>query len=86
MRLTLLVCLTIGLATATSAQIEVNGQKMGKGDVIVNSWSGTFVSNLDGDYTIVVNADYESRGMSATIIDNVTKEIRCVPVECKYTN
>ena len=49
MRLMLLVALTIGLVTALHAQIEVNGQTLKKGDVRVDSWSGTFVSNLDGD-------------------------------------
>jgi hypothetical protein len=86
MRLMLLLALTIGLVTTLSAEIEVNGQKIKKGDVNVNSWTGTFVSNLDGDYTIVVSADYDSREMNATIIDNVTNKITCVPNACNYTN
>ncbi len=86
MRLMLLVVLTIGLVTALNAQIEVNGQTLKKGDVRVDSWNGTFISNLDGDYTIVVNADYDSREVSATIIDNVTNKITCEPYACNYTN
>ena len=86
MRLMLLVALTIGLVTALHAQIEVNGQTLKKGDVRVDSWSGTFVSNLDGDYTIAVSVDYDSQTINATIIDNVTNKITCVPNACNYTN
>ena len=86
MRLILLVALTIGLVTTLSAQIEVNGKTINKGDVNVDSYNGTFVSNLDGDYTIVVSADYDSQTMNATIIDNVTNQITCVPYACNYNN
>ena len=76
--------LTLGLVSAISAQIEVNGKKLNSGDIHINEWEGLFVSNLNGDYSIIINVDYDSRSMSASIIDNETQKVTCLPNDCNY--
>lgn len=73
-----------GLVSVIYAQIEVNEEKLEKGDVRINSWEGLFASNLDGDFTIVLNVDYDDRSMNATIINNATGDITCIPTACNY--
>ena len=86
MRLGLIFALTIGLVTTLSAQVEVNGETINKGQVRVDSFNGSFVANLDGDYTIVLQIDYDSKTMNATVINNDTSQITCVPRACTYNN
>ncbi len=82
MRKLFLTILAIGIVTTINAQIEVNENTLNKGDVYVNSFEGLFSSNLDGDFSIVIKVDYDSRTMNATVIDNVTKKVTCLPYEC----
>ena len=86
MRIILFFGLMLGLASTIYAQIEVNGKKLEKGGIHINSWEGLFASNLDGDFTIVMNVDYDERSMNATIINNATGDITCLPTACSYNN
>jgi hypothetical protein len=81
----LVFLMTIGMVAGTKANVEMNGNPLRKGDVHIDPWEGTFASNLDGNYTIVVKVDYDSRTMDAVIIDNITKKATCVPSECNHT-
>ena len=81
MRNILFIGLMFGLVSVIYAQREIN---MEKGDVHINSREGLFVSNLDGDFTIVLNVDYDDRSMNATIINNATDDIACIPTACNY--
>tara|TARA_B110000967_G_C18549530_1_gene394661 strand:+ start:264 stop:506 length:243 start_codon:yes stop_codon:yes gene_type:complete len=54
------------------------------GDVHLNEWTGTFATKLDGDYSIVVNTDYENETMNAVVINNETGETYCLPRPCNY--
>jgi hypothetical protein len=72
-----LTILTKGIVTTTNAQIEVNGNTLNKGDIHMNSFEGFFASNLDGDYSIVLQVEFDSRTMNATVIDNITGKITC---------
>jgi hypothetical protein len=82
MRKLFLTIFAIGIVTSINAQIEVNENTLNKGDVYVNSFDGLFSSNLDGDFSIVIKVDYDSRTMNATVIDNVTQKVTCLPYEC----
>ena len=54
------------------------------GDVHLNESTGTFATKLDGDYSIVVNTDYENETINAVIINNETGETHCLPRPCNY--
>ena len=54
------------------------------GDVHLNEWMGTFATKLDGDYSIVVNTDYENETMNAVVINNETGKTYCLPRPCNY--
>jgi len=54
------------------------------GDVHLNESTGTFATKLDGDYTIVVNTDYENETMNAVVINNETGKTHCLPRPCNY--
>ncbi len=71
----------VGLFPTAYAQDDIN---LNKGDVHINSFNGLFASSLDGWYTTVLNVNYDSRSMTASIINNVTNEIVCVPNACNY--
>jgi hypothetical protein len=75
--------LSVLLLTLFSA-INAEDINLDYGDVHLNEWSGTFATKLDGDYTIVVNTDYEGETMSAVIVNNETGESHCVPSPCNY--
>lgn len=75
-RLLIVFLLTIS-STISAEDINLN-----YGDVHLNEWTGTFATKLDGDYAIVVNADYDNKTMNAVIINNETEETHCLPRPC----
>jgi len=53
------------------------------GDVHLNEATGTFASQLAGDFSIIVSTDYENEAMDAVVINNETEEIFCLPIPCE---
>ena len=57
---------------------------LNNGDAHLNEGTGTFATKLDGDYAIIVNADYENETMNAVIINNERGETHCLPQPCNH--
>jgi hypothetical protein len=77
-KLLIAILLTIS-STIMGEDININ-----YGDIHINESTGTFVTKLDGDFSIVVNTDYNNEAMSAVVINNETGEIHCLPRACNY--
>ena len=56
----LLIVFLLPISSIIMAQ-DIN---LNYGDVHLNEWTGTFATKLDGDYSIVVNTDYENETMN----------------------
>jgi len=76
--------LLIILLLTISSIIIAKDINLNYGDVHLNEWTGTFATKLDGDFTIVVNTDYENETMNAVVINNETLETHCLPRPCNY--
>ena len=49
------------------------------GQLNLNQYSGVFATMLRGDYTIVVKTDWNTSSISATVVNNETKDAWCLP-------
>lgn len=84
MRIFLILVFAVVVIVQLNAQVQVDGVEIEKGQAHLDSQRGTFVSNLDGDYSVIIGVDYDAQSMTATVIDNVTRYTVCMPVECNF--
>ena len=71
--------LCVAFFSPTLCAGEIN---LKRGQIHLNEGNGVFATALDGDYTIVVTVDYDSRSMSAVVVDSSSGVTTCIPSPC----
>ena len=78
LQLSIILCALFFSSTGHAEEINLK-----RGQIHLNEVNGVFATALDGDYTIVITADYDSRSMSAVVADSSTGASFCLLGPCK---